>query len=53
MNDYPICCPFCGGNDCTEIGPWKAKSLVEEGDHNIAALTEWQCFDCNNKSFWV
>ena len=52
MSEYQTCCPFCGGNDCVEIGPWDAQSLVEDGD-NTATLTEWQCFDCDNRSFWV
>jgi hypothetical protein len=51
MSEYPTCCPFCGGHDITEIVEWEAHSLEEHG--NAAVLTEWQCFDCDNRSFWV
>lgn len=52
VNEYPTCCPFCGGHDIQVIGDWKAQSFEEDGN-DTAVLTEWQCFDCDNRSFWV
>ncbi len=51
MNEQSVCCPHCGGNDVVEAEGWFAKS--NEDPDNTAELTEFQCLECYNRSFWV
>jgi NADH pyrophosphatase NudC (nudix superfamily) len=51
MNELVKFCPYCGKPTIIEIVKWKAVSLEEE--NNEAELTEYQCFDCDNRSFWI
>lgn len=50
MNEQ-VHCPYCTGSKVTELDNWTAQS--EKDEDNTALLTEWQCFDCDNRSFWL
>lgn len=49
----PACCPFCGGSDIVFIMGWNGRSQEPQDADNVADLAEWQCRDCDNRSFWV
>jgi DNA-directed RNA polymerase subunit RPC12/RpoP len=48
---FKICCPYCGDTNVIDVMLWKAVSTEDE--ENEAKLTEYQCFNCENKSFWI
>lgn len=50
-NPAPEYCPYCGERDLVEAERWFAKAT--DDPDNTAELTEWQCRDCHNISFWI
>lgn len=52
-----IYCPFCGrlnlGDRVRECAEWIAQSTDPTDEGNEALLTEYQCENCDNRSFWI
>jgi hypothetical protein len=44
-------CPYCGGRSFVQVCTWTATS--QEDEDNECALEEFQCYDCDAKSFWA
>lgn len=51
IQDQPTKCPYCGNGNVYFCCNWDAIS-VEDGGNN-AILDEWQCQNCEGRSFWV
>lgn len=48
----PVACPFCGGDELSEIGS-SAPADTVDGVTGVV-LSEWQCRGgCEGRSFWV
>ena len=45
-----IRCPRCCGRNVNPITDWTAISNEDELEDQI---TEYQCVDCNSRSFWI
>lgn len=48
-----VCCPYCKGEKVTFITTWQARSEDPCDLDNTAQISEYQCFDCDNRSFWA
>ena len=47
----PTFCPFCGGKAVYFVNTLVAQDESPTGD-NVTELDEYQCQDCNGRSFW-
>lgn len=48
----PRYCPYCGGPHFIGVANWVARSQQLGDTGNTARLVEYQCEECDNRSFW-